>query len=240
MILAKGIGAALALAVMAGFVGQASAGLREYCDSYARDVANRKTNGGAEGGGTAAIIGGVGGTVLGAGVTNDHYKRAYANAYQRCVNNYEGARARDAEAGDDASDQTATNKKAAASEATDGKAAAGEATDDKVVASEATDKKLATSEVTDKKAATSAPTEKKVVANDATPKKVAANDATPKKVAANDATPKKVAANDATPKKVAANEATDKTKACARKYRSFDPQTGKYKSYTGVWRTCRL
>lgn len=113
MILAKCMGAALALSVLAGFAGQASAGPRAYCDSYARDVASRKTNGGADvlvgtvggaiggaligglighgrGAGTGAIIGGVGGTVLGAGVTSDRYKRAYANAFDRCMDNYEG------------------------------------------------------------------------------------------------------------------------------------------------------
>jgi uncharacterized protein YcfJ len=113
MILTKSIGAALALTVLAGFVGQASAGPRQYCDSYAHDVANRETNGGADvlagtvggavggaiiggliGGngrsaGTGAIIGGVGGTVLGAGVTSDRYKRAYNYAYNRCMDNYE-------------------------------------------------------------------------------------------------------------------------------------------------------
>jgi hypothetical protein len=26
---------------------------------------------------------------------------------------------------------------------------------------------------------------------------------------------------------------------CASRYRSFDPKTGKYKSYSGVWRPCR-
>jgi uncharacterized protein YcfJ len=115
MIFAKGVGAALALTVMAGFVGQASAGPRQYCDSYARDVADHATNGGADvlvgtiggalggaligglighgkGAGTGAIIGGVGGTVVGAGVTSDRYKRAYANAYERCMDNYEGQR----------------------------------------------------------------------------------------------------------------------------------------------------
>src|SRR5262245_27335367 len=117
MILAKGIGAALALAVMAGFVGQASAGLREYCDSYARDVANRKTDGKAAG--TSANIGGAGATVLGAGATTDRYKRAYTNAFERCVNNYEGTRTRDANAAGEATDQKVTNKKAATSEATD-------------------------------------------------------------------------------------------------------------------------
>ncbi len=28
--------------------------------------------------------------------------------------------------------------------------------------------------------------------------------------------------------------------ACARKYRSFNPRTGKYKAYSGNWRWCRL
>jgi BA14K-like protein len=115
MILAKCMGAAMAVTVMAGFGGQASAGLRQYCDSYARDVADHETNGGADvlvgtiggalggaliggligngkGAGTGAIIGGVGGTVVGAGVTSDRYKRAYADAYERCMDNYEGRR----------------------------------------------------------------------------------------------------------------------------------------------------
>ena len=159
MILAKCVGAALALTVMAGFAGQASAGLRQYCDSYARDVAHRKTNGGAdvlvgtiggaiggallgglidrgEGAGKGAIIGGVGGTILGAGVTSDRYKRAYANAYERCMDNYEGERAAYAEEEEDSGRSW--------------------------------------------------------------------------------------------------------TKACARKYRSFNPQTGKYKAGSGKWKPCRL
>lgn len=117
MILAKGMGLALALAVTVGFAGTASAGPRGYCDSYARDVAHRKTNGGAdvlvgtiggavaggilggiidkgEGAGKGAIIGGVGGTLLGAGVTSDRYRRAYDNAFERCMDNYEGRRVR--------------------------------------------------------------------------------------------------------------------------------------------------
>ena len=120
MILAKCMGAALAVAVMAGFAGQASAGLREYCDSYARDVAHRKTNGGGdvlvgtiggaltgaligglidrgEGAGKGAIIGGVGGTLVGAGVTSQRYRRAYDNAFARCMDNYEGQEIRDEE-----------------------------------------------------------------------------------------------------------------------------------------------
>lgn len=117
MILAKCTGAAMAVIVMAGFVGQASAGPRQYCDSYARDVADHATHGGADvlvgtvggalggaligglighgkGAGTGAIIGGVGGTVLGAGVTSDRYKRVYADAYDRCMYNYESQRTR--------------------------------------------------------------------------------------------------------------------------------------------------
>ena len=173
MILAKCMGAALAAAVMAGFAGQASADLREYCDSYARDVAHRKTNGGAdvlagtiggavtgavigglidrgEGAGKGAIIGGVGGTLLGAGVTSDRYKRAYANAYERCMDNYEGQRIRveAAQKGDDKDETVA--------EADSG------------------------------------------------------------------------------------SSGRSWSKACARKYRSFDPQTGKYKSNSGKWRPCRL
>lgn len=117
ILLAKFMGVAMALAVTAGFAGTASAGPRGYCDSYARDVAHRKTNGGAdvlvgtiggalggaligglidrgEGAGKGAIIGGVGGTLLGAGVTSDRYKRAYRNAFERCMDNYEGQRVR--------------------------------------------------------------------------------------------------------------------------------------------------
>lgn len=162
MILARCMGAALALAVAAGFAGTASAGLRDYCDSYARDVAHRKTNGGAdvlvgtiggalggaligglidrgEGAGKGAIIGGVGGTLLGAGVTSDRYKRAYANAFERCMDNYEGQRVRQQAANDD---------------------------DD--------------------------------------------------------------------------GSGRSWSKACARKYRSFDPQTGKYKAMSGKWKPCRL
>ena len=155
--LAKCMGVAMLLAVTAGFAGTASAGPRAYCDSYARDVAHRKTNGGADvlvgtiggalggaligglidhgrGAGRGAIIGGVGGTLLGAGVTSDRYRRAYDNAFERCMDNYEGQRVQ------------------------------------------------------------------------------------------------------------AVDEEGDRswTKACARKYRSFDPQTGKYKSESGKWRPCRL
>ncbi|QIG50816.1 BA14K family protein [Nordella sp. HKS 07] len=111
-VLAKCVGAALAVAVTAGFAGAASASPRGYCDSYARDVASRKTNGGADvlvgtvggavggallggiidngrGAGRGAIIGGVGGTLLGAGVTSDRYRRAYDNAYANCMDNYQ-------------------------------------------------------------------------------------------------------------------------------------------------------
>src|SRR5437870_4354417 len=113
--LARCVGAAMALAVTVGFTGTASAGPRVYCDSYARDVAHRKTNGGADvlvgtvggalggaligglidhgrGAGRGAIIGGVGGTLLGAGVTSDRYRRSYDNAFARCMDNYKGER----------------------------------------------------------------------------------------------------------------------------------------------------
>jgi hypothetical protein len=99
---------ALGVTTMIGFVGEASAGRQEYCDSYARDVANHETHGGADvlvgtiggalggaligglidngrGAGRGAIIGGVGGTVLGAGATSDRYNRAYGYAYDRCM-----------------------------------------------------------------------------------------------------------------------------------------------------------
>ncbi len=199
MILAKGFGAALALTLMAGFAGQASAGLREYCASYARDVANRKTNGGAD-----ALVGTIGealgGTVLGAGVASNRYKRVYANAYDRCVANYEGTREPDATAQAEAPEQKITGKKVAASETTENEVITSEVTEKKVAASEATDKKVAASKVTEKKVAASVPVKKNVAANDA----------------------------------------LNKDKACARKYRSYDPQVGKYKSYGGKWRPCRL
>jgi uncharacterized protein YcfJ len=175
VLLAKCMGVAMALAVTAGFAGTASAGPRAYCDSYARDVAHRKTNGGADvlvgtiggalggaligglidhgrGAGRGAIIGGVGGTVLGAGVTSDRYRRAYDNAFARCMDNYEGER----------------------------------------------------------------------VGYQAAAKPVQAADK-----------PVKVAAK-------AEMDSNSKTQACAKKYRSFDPQTGKYKSMSGKWRPCRL
>ncbi len=160
MVLAKCMGVAMALAVTAGLAGTAAAGPRSYCDSYARDVAHRKTNGGADvlvgtvggalggaligglidngkGAGRGAIIGGVGGTLLGAGVTSDRYRRAYDNAYERCMDNYQGQRVR-YQAGDFEEGSRSW------------------------------------------------------------------------------------------------------TRACARKYRSFNPQTGKYKTESGKWRTCRL
>jgi hypothetical protein len=223
MILAKGMGAALALVLTAGLAGQASAGLREYCASYARDVAHRKTNGGADvsvgtnggltshkGTGTGVITGGA---VIGAGVTSDRYKRAYANAYDRCVANYEGTSEPDAAAQAEPAGQKVPDK-----------------SDKKVVAaSEAPDKKVVGSEATQKKVAASEPTEK-----------VAASEPREKKMAASETTEKKVAASEPTKKKVAVSDALDKDKACARKYRSYDPQVGKYKSYTGKWRACRL
>jgi len=165
MVLAKCMGVAMALAVTAGFAGTASAGPRAYCDSYARDVAHRRTNGGADvlvgtiggalsgaligglidhgrGAGRGAIIGGVGGTLLGAGVTSDRYRRSYDNAFARCMDNYEGQRVR-YQADDNAADN-------------------GE------------------------------------------------------------------------------GSGRSWTKACAHKYRSFNPQTGKYKAGSGNWKPCRL
>jgi hypothetical protein len=226
MILPKGMGAVLALAVMAGFAGQASADVREYCDSYAHDVANRKTNGVADG-----SAGTVGHTVLGAGVTNDRFKRAYTNAFERCVNNYEGTR--NATAQDATTDQKPADKKAAVSETTDKQAAAsGDTTDGKVAASD---------DVTDDSAAANASTDASAAPNEAADASEAPIKPAKKKAAASEAKPKKVAAaSEAKPKKVAANEAVNKDEACARKYRSYDPQIGKYKSLTGVWRPCRL
>jgi hypothetical protein len=184
MILVKGMGAALAVAVMAG---PASAGIREYCDSYARDVAHRKINGAFVGGpsdrGQSAGIGSVGGTILGAGVTGDRYKRAYTNAYERCVNNYEGQRV--------------------------------------------------TTEPAENKAAETKVTETKVTETKATETKV-----TETKAAANKVTATKVAANEVAEKDEASGASW--AKACARKYRSWDAQKGKYKSYSGKWKPCRL
>jgi uncharacterized protein YcfJ len=160
MVLAKCMGVAMALAVTAGFAGTASAGPQAYCDSYARDVAHRRTNGGADvlvgtiggalggaligglidhgrGAGRGALIGGVGGTILGAGVTSDRYRRSYDNAFARCMDNYEGQRVRYQAADEEDSGRSWT-------------------------------------------------------------------------------------------------------RACTRKYRSFNPQTGKYKSESGKWRPCRL
>jgi hypothetical protein len=57
------------------------------------------------------------------------------------------------------------------------------------------------------------------------------------------ATETKVTETKAAVNKVAENEEASGgswTKACARKYRSWDPQKGKYKSYSGKWKPCRL
>ena len=210
MVLAKWMGVAMALAVMAGFAGTASAGLRAYCDSYARDVAHRKTNGGADaivgtvggalggaligglvdngrGAGRGAIIGGVGGTILGAGVTSDRYRRAYDNAFARCMDNYEGQRVR----------------------------------------YQATDQP-------DQAAAKPVQPAEKPVQEAEKPVQAAAK---PVQVAAK---PVQVAAK---PVEVAAKpemDSTSRDKACARKYRSYDPKIGKYKSLSGKMRPCRL
>ena len=189
-ILVNGMVATLAVAMMAG---QATAGVREYCAAYARDVAHRKTDGdvpvGTTGGassgallGGRAVIGGVGGTILGAGAAGDRYKRAYTNAFEHCVSNYEGQRVPDA---------TAENK----------------ATDARVAENKSSDTKATADKVTEPKAA-------------------AVNKVTATKVA-------QVVEKDEA-------GAGSWTKACARKYRSWDSQKGKYKSYSGQWRPCRL
>jgi uncharacterized protein YcfJ len=170
-IMARGLALVISVAATASFAGTAAAGPNAYCDSYARDVAHRKTNGGADvlvgtiggalggaligglidngrGAGRGALIGGVGGTLLGAGVTSDRYRRAYDNAFARCMDNYEGQRVREQ---------------------------APDVTEDKVADQTA----------------------------------------------------------DAT-------GGASWTRACAKKYRSFDPQTGKYKAASGKWRPCRL
>jgi hypothetical protein len=183
----NGMVAALAVAVMTG---GATAGVREYCASYARDVAHRKTDGevsvGTTGGtSSGALLGGraaIGGTILGAGATGDRYKRAYTNAFEHCVANYEGQRMPDA---------TAENKVA----------------DTKVADTKVADTKVAENKVTE----TKAPAVSKV-------------------------TKTKVAL---AVEKVEAS-GPSWAEACARKYRSWDPQKGKYKSYSGQWRPCRL
>jgi uncharacterized protein YcfJ len=97
--------------LMTASAGSALADRRGYCDAYARDVAARKagagdviagTIGGAitgaivgglidkgEGAGKGAIIGGAGGTLLGAGITSDQRRKAYRKAYTRCMEQYE-------------------------------------------------------------------------------------------------------------------------------------------------------
>src|SRR5262245_33949034 len=162
MISAECVSLAMALILVAGFAGQASAGLREYCDSYARDVANRKTNGGAGGlidlgQGAGKGIGGVGDTVLGAGVASDRYKRAYANAFGRCVDNYEGTRVRNETDENGVTQQKVSEQKVSEQKVTEKKAAANEATDKNVAASEGADINVAANEVPGKKAAASEP-----------------------------------------------------------------------------------
>jgi len=194
MVLAKFVGVAMALAVTAGFAGTASAGPRAYCDSYARDVAHRKTNGGADvlvgtvggalggaligglidhgrGAGRGAIIGGVGGTLLGAGVTSDRYRRAYDNAFARCMDNYEGQRVQAAEK----PVQVAEEPVQAAQK----------------------------------------------------PVQVAQK-------------PVQVAQKSVQVAEKPEMDSNARARACARKYRSFDPQTGKYMSGSGKTRPCRL
>jgi uncharacterized protein YcfJ len=164
---------AAAIVLTGTFASAAYADSRGYCEAYARDVAERRTNGGAdvlvgtlggaltgafigglidkgEGAGKGAIIGGVSGTVLGAGAASEKYKQTYERAYSRCMADY----AVEAEDDDDDDDAPA------------------------------------------------APVRR--------------------------AKRKSVDRGDAW----AAN--------CAARYRSFDRKTGRYKSYSGKYKTCRL
>lgn len=102
---------AAALVLTGTFASAAHADSRDYCEAYARDVADRRTNGGAdvlvgtvggaltgaligglidkgEGAGKGAIIGGVGGTLIGAGATSEKYQRTYDRAFARCMADY--------------------------------------------------------------------------------------------------------------------------------------------------------
>ena len=197
MILVKSLGAALVLAVMAGFAGQASAGLREYCDSYARDVAHRKTNGGAD---------------IGAGATSARYKRAYTKALELCIDNYEGQRVLDEEAKNEAPRTEAPRTEATRTEATSTEAPRTEAPRTEATRTDATSTEAPRTNATRTKATRTKVAKKTAVAA------VKIADATEK----------------AEPGK------PSWSKACARKYRSWDPQKGKYKSYSGKWKPCRL
>jgi hypothetical protein len=101
----------LGVAVLAGLASEAEAGRRAYCDAYARDVANSRVSGGdvlagtiggviggaflgavidgKEGAGKGAIIGGVGGTVLGVAGADSKWHRVYRKAYADCMDMYE-------------------------------------------------------------------------------------------------------------------------------------------------------
>jgi uncharacterized protein YcfJ len=161
---------AAALVLTGTFASSAYADSRGYCEAYARDVAERRTNGGAdvligtlggaltgafigglidngEGAGKGAIIGGVGGTVIGAGATSEKYRETYDRAYSRCMADY--AVEQDDEDDDDA--PAAPVRRAKSRDRGDAWAA-----------------------------------------------------------------------------------------SCAARYRSFDRKTGKYKSYSGAYKTCRL
>jgi hypothetical protein len=161
---------AAAIVLTGTFASAAYADSRGYCDAYARDVAERRTNGGAdvlvgtlggaltgafigglidrgEGAGKGAIIGGVGGTLIGAGAASEKYQRTYERAFARCMADY----------------------------------AVEEDDDDEAPAA---------------------------------------------------------------PVRRAKRKAVDRgdawAAACAARYRSFDRKTGRYKSYSGVYKTCRL
>ena len=166
------VAALIAATMSLGLASTAHADSRGYCDAYARDVADRRTNGGAdvlvgtlggaltgafiggiidggEGAGKGAIVGGAGGTLLGAGATSEKYQRTYDRAFASCMADY----AVEAEEEDD-----------------------------------------------DEPAPAAAPVRKRA----------------------------SVDRGDAW------------AAACAARYRSFDRKTGRYKSYSGRYKTCRL
>jgi uncharacterized protein YcfJ len=104
-------GVFVTVAVLASFAAEAQAGRRSYCDAYARDVANSRVSGGdvlagtiggalggaflgaiidgKEGAGKGAIIGGIGGTVVGAAGADSKWHRVYRKALADCMDMYE-------------------------------------------------------------------------------------------------------------------------------------------------------
>jgi hypothetical protein len=105
------IGFLLPAVLLAGLADSAQAGRQSYCDAYARDVANARVSGGEilagtiggavtgaflgavidgkEGAGKGAIIGGAGGTVIGAVSADGKWHRVYRLAYADCIDLYE-------------------------------------------------------------------------------------------------------------------------------------------------------